>query len=380
MNKKDYYEVLGVSKDAVADEIKKAYRKTAIKFHPDKNPDDPSAEEKFKEAAEAYEVLSNDDKRSNYDRFGHSGVNGRGFGTGGMNMEDIFSHFGDIFGGSHPFESFFGGRATGRRAFRRGSNLRIKLNLTLQEIAHGIEKTIKVKRYATCDECGGNGSQNGTDLQTCGTCKGVGQIRNVVNTMIGQMVSSSTCPACGGEGKVIGQQCNGCQGEGRKLINDTITVNIPAGVVDEMQLSMNGKGNAAVKGGEYGDLLIIIEEIEDPQLIRDGNNIVYDLYLSFIDATLGTDVEVPTIDGKVKIKIAPGTQAGSILRLKNKGIKDINIYGKGDELIHINIWTPKQLTNEERALLQNLKDSPNFTPKPGKNDKGFFERMREYFQ
>ena len=194
------------------------------------------------------------------------------------------------------------------------------------------------------------------------------------------MVSSSTCPACGGEGKVIGQQCNSCQGEGRKLINDTITVNIPAGVVDEMQLSMSGKGNAAVKGGEYGDLLIIIEEIDDPQLIRDGNNIVYDLYLNFIDATLGTDVEVPTIDGKVKIKIAPGTQAGSILRLKNKGIKDINGYGKGDELIHINIWTPKQLTNEERALLQNLKDSPNFTPKPGKNDKGFFERMREYFQ
>lgn len=380
MTKRDYYEVLGVNRESSPDEIKKSYRKIALKFHPDKNPNNPASEEKFKEAAEAYQVLGDSNKRKNYDRFGHQGINGRGFSAENMNVDDIFSHFGDIFGGAHPFESFFGGRTAGRRTIRRGANLRIKLKLTLKEIADGIEKIIKVKRYIICNECSGNGSHHGTTLQNCTTCQGTGQIREVVNTMIGQMISSNTCPVCSGEGKVIGKRCSVCQGEGRNLKNDTITVNIPAGVFDEMQLSLSGKGNVAQRGGEYGDLIILIEEIGDPQLVRDNNNIVYDLFISFIDAALGTDVEVPTIDGKVKIKITPGTQAGSILRLKNKGIKEINGYGKGDQLIHVNVWTPQQLTNEERALLQNLKDSPNFIPKPGIHNKGFFERMKEYLQ
>jgi molecular chaperone DnaJ len=379
MAKRDYYEILGVDRSASAEELKKAYRKMAIKHHPDKNPDDPSSEDKFKEAAEAYEVLSNPEKRKRYDQFGHQGVNGGGgFSGGGMSMDDIFSQFGDVFGGS-AFEGFFGGGGGRGRGVKRGSNLRIKLKLTLDEIAHGAEKKIKVKRHVTCSGCGGNGSKNGTSLHTCSACKGTGQVRQVVNTMLGQMVSTSTCHVCNGEGTSINQRCDTCGGEGRVLEEEVISIKVPAGVADGMQLSMSGKGNVPPRGGIAGDLLILIEEEEDQFLKRDGQNIIYDLYINFADAALGTNIEVPTIEGKVKIKIDPGTHSGKILRLKGKGIKDINGYGKGDQLIHVNVWTPQQLSKEEKELLHQLKESENFKPNPGKYDKGFFEKMKEFF-
>ncbi|MDF9798488.1 molecular chaperone DnaJ [Catalinimonas alkaloidigena] len=379
MAKRDYYEILGLSRDASQDEIKKAYRKTAIKFHPDKNPDNPEAEDKFKEAAEAYEVLRDPDKRARYDRFGHQGVGSGAGGGGGMNMDDIFSQFGDIFGGS-AFESFFGGGGGGRgQRQRKGSNLRIKLKLTLQEVALGVEKKIKVKRYVACDVCNGNGAKNGTAVTTCHTCNGTGQVRKVVNTMLGQMVSANTCPTCGGEGKTIDERCDNCHGEGRILKEEVIPVKIPEGVGEGMQLSMAGKGNMPKRGGVPGDLLIVIEEAEDEYLKRDGSNVIYDLHLSFVDVTLGTNVEVPTIDGSVKIKIDPGTQSGKILRLRGKGIKEINGYGQGDQLIHVNVWTPKSVSDNERKMLNELRDSPNFKPNPGKSDKSFFERMKEFF-
>lgn len=374
--KRDYYEVLGIAKTAQGDEIKSAYRKMAIKYHPDKNPDDPSAEDKFKEAAEAYEVLSNADKRARYDRFGHQASGG----GGPQNMEDIFSQFGDIFGGG-GFEGFFGGgRGQGGRRVRKGSNLRIKLKLDLEEIAIGVEKKIKVKRYVACNTCAGTGAKNGTDLKTCATCQGQGQVKRVVNTMLGQMVSSSTCPTCNGEGKTVTAECDVCHGEGRQLHEEVIPINIPAGVANDMQLSMGGKGNFPERGGVPGDLLIQIEEEPHEFLKRDGNNIMFEQYISFVDAALGASLEVPTIEGKVKIKVDPGTQPGKILRLRGKGIKDLNGYGRGDQLIHLNVWTPKNVSTQERELLEKLRDSDNFTPSPGKNDKGFFEKVKEYFQ
>ncbi len=374
--KQDYYEVLGVIRTAAGDEIKSAYRKMAIKYHPDKNPDDPTAEDKFKEAAEAYEVLSNADKRARYDRFGHQGVGGNGAGP---NMEDIFSQFGDIFGGGGGFAGFFGGRPGGKRV-QRGANLRIKLKLDLEEVANGVEKKIKVKRYVACQPCSGTGAKNGTDLKTCPTCQGQGQTKRVVNTMLGQMVSSSTCPTCHGEGKTITATCEACKGEGRQLHEEVIPINIPAGVANDMQLSMNGKGNYPERGGVPGDLLIQIEEEPHEFLKRDGNNIMFEQYISFVDAALGANLEVPTIEGKVKIKVDPGTQPGKILRLRGKGIKDLNGYGRGDQLIHLNVWTPKNVSNEEREVLEKLRDSQNFVPHPGKNEKGFFEKVKEYFQ
>ncbi|GAB2473823.1 chaperone protein DnaJ [Hymenobacter qilianensis] len=375
--KRDYYEVLDVAKTASPEEIKKAYRKVAIKFHPDKNPDDPTAEDKFKEAAEAYEVLSDEQKRARYDRFGHQGMGSNG---GGPNMEDIFSQFGDIFGGG-GFEGFFGGgRSGGGRRMKKGSNLRIKLKLNLEEVANGIEKKIKVKRYVACNTCSGTGAKNGTDLKDCGTCHGQGQVKRVVNTMLGQMVSSSTCPTCNGEGKVVTSKCDVCHGDGRQLQEEIIPINIPAGVAEGMQLSMNGKGNYPERGGVPGDLLIQIEEEPHEFLKRDGNNIMFDQYITFVDAALGASIEVPTIEGKVKIKVDPGTQPGKILRLRGKGIKDLNGYGRGDQLIHINVWTPKVVNSQERELLEKLRDSQNFSPNPGKNEKGFFEKVKEYFQ
>ncbi|SHJ08229.1 molecular chaperone DnaJ [Hymenobacter daecheongensis DSM 21074] len=376
--KRDYYEVLGVAKTASGEEIKKAYRKVAIKFHPDKNPDDPTAEDKFKEAAEAYEILSNDDKRARYDRFGHQSGNG----GGAQNMEDIFSQFGDIFGGG-GFEGFFGGQGRGGQGGRRvkkGSNLRIKLKLDLEEVANGVEKKIKVKRYVACQPCSGTGAKNGTDLKDCGTCHGQGQVKRVVNTMLGQMVSASTCPTCHGEGKIVSSKCDTCHGEGRQLHEEVIPINIPAGVAEGMQLSMNGKGNYPERGGMPGDLLIQIEEEPHELLKRDGNNIMFEQYISFVDAALGASIEVPTIEGKVKIKVDPGTQPGKILRLRGKGIKDLNGYGRGDQLIHLSVWTPKNVSSEERELLEKLRNAQNFTPNPGKNEKGFFEKVKEYFQ
>jgi molecular chaperone DnaJ len=369
MAKRDYYEVLGVSRSATSAEIKKAYRKLAIKFHPDKNPDNKEAEEKFKDAAEAYEVLSNEETRQRYDQFGHQGVKGGGFHGGGMSMDDIFSNFGDIFGGHNPFESFFGGGGGGGRA-RRGSNLRIKIKLTLIEIAHGTEKKIKVNRLVAAE---------GVTFKSCSSCHGTGQIKKVMNTMLGQMVSASTCPVCGGNGRIIDQRPAGVDSSGLESREEVMTLKIPAGVSEGMQLSMTGKGNEAPGGGTPGDLLILIEEKDDGVLQRDGNNVVYDLYLNFSDAALGTSVEVPTIDGNVKIKIDHGTQSGKILRLRGKGIKDINGYGRGDQLIHVNVWTPRKLSDEEKTMLETLRESPNFKPQPGKQDKGFFDRMKEFF-
>ena len=382
--KRDYYEILGVSKSASEEEIKKAYRKMAIKYHPDKNPDDKESEEKFKEAAEAYEVLSSAQKKSQYDRFGHAGMGGAaggGFGGGGMNMEDIFSNFGDIFGDESPFGSFFsGGRGGGGgRRQRKGSDLRIKLKLNLEEIANGVEKKIKVKRHVACKSCQGNGSKNGTDLKTCGTCQGSGQVKRVQHTMLGQMVTSSTCPTCSGEGKSVGAKCEACFGEGRVLEEEIIPIKIPSGVSNDMQLSMSSKGNVPPRGGIAGDLLIVIEEEEHEFLHRDGNNVIFDLYVSFVDAALGTSVEVPTITGKAKITLEAGTQGGKILRLKGKGIKELNGYSIGDQLVHVNIWTPKQLTIEESGLLEKLRNSANFAPQPGKSDKGFFHKVKDMF-
>ncbi len=384
MAKRDYYEILGVSKSASADEIKKAYRKTAIKYHPDKNPDDKDAEELFKEAAEAYEVLRDPAKRQRYDQYGHQGVDSAFGGSGHMNMDDIFSAFGDIFGnrgggGSGGFSDFFGGRGGGAQ-MRKGSNLRIKLKLTLEEVANGVEKKIKVKRYVACDDCDGNGSRNGTSLETCKVCNGTGQTKRVVNTMLGQMVSASTCQVCSGEGKTVSSECNTCKGEGRNLKEEVIPIKIPAGVAEGMQLSMNGKGNVPKRGGMAGDLLIVIEEEEHEFLKREGNNIHYDLHISFPDAALGTTVEVPTINGKVKVPIDAGTQSGKILRLRGKGVRDLNGYGTGDQLIHVNVWTPRKLSDEEKKWLEKLQKSDNFNPSPSKSDRNFFDRMKEFFE
>ena len=392
MSKRDFYDILGVAKNAPAEEIKKAYRKLAIKYHPDKNPDDKAAEDKFKEAAEAYEVLSNLEKKQRYDQYGHAGVGGAaggggGYGSGGMNMEDIFSQFGDIFGGGgsggsgSPFDSFFGGqsRSSGRRV-TKGSNLRIKVKLTLEEIANGTEKKIKVNKQITCKTCDGSGAKDKSSVSTCNTCGGSGAVRRVTNTILGQMQTTATCPTCHGSGQQITAKCNACHGEGSVRGEETININIPAGVSDGMQLSMAGKGNAAPNGGIPGDLIILIEELPHETLKREGNNIVYDLHVSIVDAALGFSAEVPTIDGKAKIKIEPGTQSGKLLRLKGKGIPEINSYHRGDEIIHVNIWTPKVLNAEERAILEKLRESPNFKPQPGKNDKSFFDKMKEYFE
>lgn len=382
MAKRDYYEVLGVPKTAEQDVIKKAYRKVAIKYHPDKNPDDKAAEEKFKEAAEAYEVLSNAEKRAQYDRFGHAGVSGNAGGfSGGMRMEDIFEHFGDIFGDAgSPFEGFFGGsRRTGTSQGQRGSNLRIKVGLSMEEVASGISKKIKVKKQVSCDVCGGSGAKNSSSISTCQTCRGGGYVRQVKSTFLGQMQTTTTCPSCKGSGKTVTAFCSKCKGDGRMYAEEYLDIEIPAGVAEGMQLSMRGKGNAGKAGGPAGDLLIVIEEIEHEDFIRDGNNVIYDLFLNFADAALGTSVQVPTLGSKVKIKIPPGTQAGKIFRLKGKGIPEVQGYGKGDQLINVNLWTPKTLTPEEKTMMEKLRKHPNFIPNPDKSEKGFFGRMKDLF-
>ena len=381
MSKRDYYEILGVSKSASDDEIKKAYRKLAIKFHPDKNPDDKGAEDKFKEAAEAYEILSNSEKRQRYNQFGHAGVGGASQGGGdgyggGMNMDDIFSQFGDIFGGG----GFGGGsRGGGGRRVVRGSNLRIKVKLNLQEVAKGAEKKLKVNKFVSCGTCKGSGAKNG-QFDTCKLCNGSGVQVRTQQTFLGAMQTQSTCSGCNGEGKTVKDKCNTCNGDGIIRAEEVITINIPAGVAEGMQLSVGGKGNAAPRGGINGDLLVLIEEEEHPELKRDGSNLFYDGYVSFADATLGTSIEIPTVDAKVKIKIEPGTQSGKVLRLKGKGLPDVNSYGTGDLLVNINVWTPQTLTAEEKKILENLKDSKNFAPNPNRKEKGFFDRMKEYFE
>lgn len=386
MSKRDYYEVLGVGKSASSDEIKKAYRKVAMQHHPDRNPGDKAAEERFKEAAEAYEILSDADKKAQYDRYGHAGVSGNGrggFGGGGMNMEDIFSQFGDIFG-EDIFGSFFGGGQRGARGGQRnrgirGSNLRVKLKLTYEEIAKGVTKNIKVKKYTVCQTCTGSGAKDKGSVQTCQTCGGSGQVRRVQNTFLGQMQTVTTCPTCNGEGAQITAKCGTCKGEGRVFSEETVSIEIPAGVQEGMQLSISGKGNAGERGGSTGDLIILVEEEPHKELQRDGLNVAYDLYISFSDAAFGIQVEVPTIDGRAKIKIPPGTQSGKVFRLKGKGFPAVNSYEKGDQLIQVNIWTPQNLTPEEKAILEKLGHSPNFKPHPDKNEKGFFDKIREMF-
>ena len=379
MSKRDYYEVLGVNKNAAEAEIKKAYRQMALKFHPDKNPGNKEAEDKFKEAAEAYDVLSNAEKKQRYDQFGHRGMNGNGAGGSGMNMEDIFSHFGDIFGEGSPFESFFGGATRGGRRVNKGSNLRVKVKMTLEEVANGVEKKIKVNKFIPCTSCKGTGSKEGGSYHRCNTCSGTGQVHKVTSTFIGQMRTTATCPTCSGEGQIIADKCKSCHSSGVQSGEETISINIPAGVGEGMQLTMTGKGNAAERGGIPGDLLIVIEEEKHPHFQRDGNNLLFDLYINVVDAILGFTTEVPTLDGKAKIKIDAGTQGGRVLRLKGKGLPSINSYGRGDILINLNVWTPQHLSSEEKKTLENLRNSPNFKPNPGKTDKSFYDRMKEYF-
>ena len=387
--KRDYYEILGVDKNADEATIKKAYRKVAMQYHPDRNPGDKNAEDKFKEAAEAYEVLSDGNKKARYDRYGHAGVEnmgGGGFSGGGMNMEDIFQHFGDIFGdggggGGSPFESFFGGQSgsRSRSTGQKGSNLRIKVALTMEEIEAGVTKKIKVKKQVTCKTCSGSGAKDRNSVSTCGTCQGSGYVRQVKNTFLGQMQTTVVCPKCNGAGKTVTAPCTTCRGDGRTMEDELIEIEIPAGVQEGMQLSMRNKGNAGQGGGPSGDLLINIEEKPHELFSRDGMNIVYDLFLNFADAALGTNSEVPTLTGNVKVKIPAGTQAGKIFRLKGKGLPSLQQYGKGDQLINVNIWTPKNLTAEETLMMEKMRQMPNFNPKPNSGEKGFFERMKEYF-
>lgn len=381
MEKRDYYEVLGVSKSADATEIKKAYRKLALKYHPDKNPGDKEAEEKFKEAAEAYDVLSNEEKRRRYDQFGHAGVGGAGQGGfgGGMSMDDIFSQFGDIFGSFGGFSGFggFGGGRSARRV-NRETNLRVKVKMNLQEIATGIEKKIKVKKYVACQHCNGTGAKDGKSYSTCSTCKGSGQVTRVQNTILGAMQTTSTCPTCEGEGKIINEKCTFCNGEGVLMSEEVISINIPAGVGEGMQLSLSGKGNAARRGGVNGDLIVLIEEEEHPELVRDGNDLLYNVFIGYPEAVLGETVEIPTIEGKVKVKIEAGTQPGKILRLRGKGLPDVNGYGKGDLLAKVNVWIPKNLSKDEKKLVEKMKEAEGF--KPGSGDKkSIFSKMKDFF-
>lgn len=365
--KRDYYEVLGVSKNADEAEIKKAYRKLAIKYHPDKNPDDASAEDKFKEAAEAYEVLSNSEKRAQYDRFGHAGMGGQG-GFGGMNMDDIFSQFGDVFGSA--FGGSFGGGRSGGARMVRGTNLRVKMKLTLDEIANGVKKKIKVNKLVNAE---------GVTYKNCTTCNGTGRITRVSQTFLGAMQTQSACHVCQGAGKMIDKKPSDSDAQGLKRQEEVIEIEIPAGVEEGMQLSVTGKGNAGPFNGVPGDLIVVIEEAEHEDLRRESENLHYDVVVSFIDASLGESIEVPTVGGKVKIKVDPGTQSGKVLRLKGKGLPVLQGYGTGDLFVHIHVWTPTKLSNEEKEILEKLKDSVNFKPGSDQESKGFFKRMRDMF-
>ncbi len=365
--KRDYYEVLGISKNADEGEIKKAYRKLALKYHPDKNPGDAAAEEKFKEAAEAYEVLSNPEKKAQYDRFGHAGMGQGGFG-GGMNMDDIFSQFGDIFGGA--FGGSFGGSRGGGNRVVRGTNLRVKMKLTLEEIAEGVKKKIKVNKLVNAD---------GVTYKNCQTCNGTGRITRVAQTFLGAMQTQSTCHVCQGAGKMIDKKPSDADAQGLKRQEEVIEIEIPAGVEEGMQLSVTGKGNAGPFNGIPGDLIVVIEEAEHPELKREGENLHFDAHVSFIDAVLGESIEIPTIGGKAKIKIDPGTQSGKVLRLKGKGLPILQGYGQGDLFVHINVWTPKKVSKEEREMLEKLRESENFKPNPDKDDRNFFGRMKDMF-
>ncbi len=382
---RDYYEILSVTRTSTQEEIKKSYRKVALKHHPDRNPDNPDAEHKFKEAAEAYEILGNEEKRAKYDRFGHAGVKG----GGAQNMDDIFSNFGDIFGGGgggggfDPFEAFFGGQRGGggrARQGQRGTNLRIKVKLDLKEIVYGAKKTIKLNKHVTCDVCDGSGAKDKSSISTCQTCHGAGQVRRVTQTILGQMQTTATCPTCHGNGSTITAKCTKCKGDGKVYGEDSVTLDIPAGVGEGIQLSMTGRGNAGERGGAPGDLIVVIEEQQHEELFREENDIVYNLNISFIDAAIGMQTEVPTVDAKAKIKVPAGTQSGKTFRLKGKGIPNINnSYEVGDQQVRVNVWIPKNLSDEEKATLEGLRDSPNFQPGQTKEDGGFFQKVKDMF-
>lgn len=368
--KEDFYDILGIDKSASAGEIKKAYRKMALKYHPDKNPGDTEAEEKFKKAAEAYEVLSDADKKARYDQFGHQAFEGAGgFGGGGMNMDDIFSQFGDIFGGAFGGGGFSGFGGGGRRIVK-GSNLRIRVKLSLEDVANGVEKKIKVKRKVQAE---------GVTYKTCTTCNGTGQVTRVTNTILGRMQTATTCNTCGGSGQILDKKPNGADAQGLIVDEETVSVKIPAGVVDGMQLKVNGKGNAAPGNGINGDLLVLIQEEEHDTLKREGDNLHYDLYVSLPDAVLGSSMEIDTVTGKVRIKVEPGVQSGKILRLRGKGIPSINGYGKGDLLVHVNVWTPKTLNKKQKEFFESMREDEHFQPKPESGEKSFFEKVKDMF-
>lgn len=385
--KRDYYEVLGVDKNVSPDDLKKAYRKLALKYHPDRNPGDKEAEEKFKEAAEAYDVLSNPDKKARYDQFGHAGLDGAGgFGGQGMSMDDIFSSFGSIFGdlfggggGNFHFGGFnSGGGSRGGRTVSRGSNLRIKVKLTLEEIERGVEKKIKVNKYVPCKTCGGSGARNNS-YETCSHCHGTGVVTEVRRSIFGQMQTQTVCPYCGGQGRIIKDKCHDCHGEGIVKSEEIININIPAGVADGMQLSMRGQGNAGPNGGVNGDLIIQIEELQHELFERQDNNLFYNAFITYADAALGASIEIPTLSGKVRVKIEQGTPSGKVIRLKGKGLPDVNGYSRGDLLVSINVWVPKSVTKEEKAMLEQLNTHPNFQPNPSKQERGFFDKMKDLF-
>ena len=381
MAKRDYYEVLGVEKNASANDIKKAYRKLAIQYHPDKNPDDKKAEEKFKEAAEAYSVLSDPDKRARYDQFGHEGLGGAaggGFNGAGMDMNDIFSMFGDIFGGRGGFSGFggFGGGSAGPQKFR-GSDQRVKVKLNLQEIANGVTKKFKLKKYVKCSHCGGTGAE-GNATETCPDCHGTGRVVRTQQSFFGMMRSEVACPRCNGEGKIIKNKCPHCNGEGFVMGEEVVEVQIPAGVVEGIQLSMRGKGNAGKRNGINGDLLILIEEEKHPTLVRDENDLIYSLLLDIPTAALGGFAEIPTIDGKAKVTIDPGTQPGKVLRLRGKGLPTLNGYGKGDIVVNISVYIPETLSKEEKKTIENFRESDNFRPSESIKEK-IFRRFKSFF-
>lgn len=381
MSKRDYYEILGVNRDASQDEIKKAYRKLAMEYHPDRNSEDPEAEKKFKEASEAYEVLRDPEKRQRYDQFGHRGMNG-GFGGAqgfeNVGFEDIFSRFSEIFG-----SEFFGGRtrSRGRRSpGQRGSDMKLRINLSLEEIAFGAEKKLKVKKYRTCDKCNGTGAETENDFETCGTCNGMGEVRQVRRTMLGQMVNVQTCPECNGDGRIIRNKCSKCHGEGRYKGKETVKVRVPAGVSEGNYITLRGQGNAGKRGGDAGDLVVLIEEEEHQHFERDGNDIYYDLVLSVPDAVLGTEVEVPTLKGKAKVKIDEGTQPGKLLRMRERGIQGLHNSGTGDQFIRVNVYIPKDLTDEEREHIEALRDKEHFDASNKATDgKGFFSKIKDVF-
>ena len=387
-NKRDYYEVLGISKEASADDIKKAYRKLAVKYHPDKNPGNKEAEEKFKEAAEAYSVLSDPDKKAKYDRFGHAGVDGAGpdFSGGFGNLNDILNDlFGGAFGGGFGGFGGFGGGFGGQRGQRqqrvyRGRDIRVRVKLTLEEIAKGIEKEISIEKNVPCTECGGKGAKNSSDIKTCPACNGTGQVQRVVNSFLGQTVTYSTCQQCDGEGKIISNPCRSCNGTGLVRKRETIKVKIPAGVEAGMQLTLQGEGHAAKNNGINGDLLVVIEEHAHADLKREGNNLYYTKIISVVDAMLGAEVTVPCLDGDYKIKVDAGTQSGEVIRLRGRGLPSVNGYGgTGDLYVKIAVWIPKKLNKDEKAVIESLRNSESFKPNPSKEDKSFFDRLKDLF-